>query len=100
MRGHGMAVIGPDIVTTVFRAIFTRNTAVNERDAIILAALGGTDGQPGGGGRIRYLTEREKRDIIALGTSFYARAWELWVREVEAARSGELYQNSLGSPLG
>jgi hypothetical protein len=94
-----MAVIGPDIVTAVFRAIYTQSVADIQRDALILAALGGTDGQPGKSGRIRYLTEREKHDIIALGTSFSNRGWELWVREVEAAATGELYRNSLGSPL-
>ncbi|KAF1950774.1 arad-like aldolase/epimerase [Byssothecium circinans] len=99
MRGHGMVVIGQDIVTAVFRAIYTASVADIQRNALILAALGGKDGQPGRSGRIRYLTEREKHDIIALGTSFYFRDWELWVREVETAATGELYQNSLGSPL-
>lgn len=102
MRGHGMAIIGPDIVAAVFRSIYTRSVADTQRDALIVAALGGTDGQPekaGKGGLIQYLSEREKHDIMAFGTSFFNRAWELWVREVEAAAAGRLYQNSLGSPL-
>ncbi|KAF2188480.1 arad-like aldolase/epimerase [Zopfia rhizophila CBS 207.26] len=99
MRGHGMAVVGQDIVTAVFRAISTPNVADIQRDALILAALGGTDGQPGRSGRIRYLTEQEKRDIAAQGTSHHRRGWELWVREVEAAATKDLYRNCLGSPL-
>ncbi|KAH6702138.1 hypothetical protein BKA61DRAFT_681401 [Leptodontidium sp. MPI-SDFR-AT-0119] len=100
MRGHDMAVIGLDIVTAVFRAIYTQSVAEIRRDALILSALGCTDGQPPGKSRrIRYLTEREKHDTIALDTTFFNRAWELWVREVDAAATGELYRNSLGSPL-
>lgn len=100
MRGHDMAVIGLDIVTAVFRAIYTQSIAEIRRDALILSALGCTDGQPPGKSRrIRYLTEREKHDSIALDTTFFNRAWELWVREVDAAATGELYRNSLGSPL-
>ncbi|KAH9205727.1 hypothetical protein DL95DRAFT_528689 [Leptodontidium sp. 2 PMI_412] len=99
MRGYDMAVIGLDIVTAVFRAIYTQSVAEIQRDTLILSALGGTDGQPGKSRRIRYLTEREKHDSIALDTTFFNRAWELWVREVDAAATGELYRNSLGSPL-
>ncbi|KAF2190322.1 arad-like aldolase/epimerase [Zopfia rhizophila CBS 207.26] len=99
MRGHGMAVISEDIETAVFRAIYTASVADIQRDAIMLAALGGENGQPGRSGRIWYLSEREKRDIISQGTSFYLRGWELWVREVEVAAAGPIYQNSLSSPL-
>lgn len=100
MRGHGMAVIGPDIVTTVFQAIITQRAANTQRDTILLAALGGADGQPGQvPGRIQYLSDRERRDIIGLGTGFYSRGWEVWVSEVEAAARGRLYQNALPSPI-
>ncbi|KAH8755391.1 class II aldolase and Adducin N-terminal domain-containing protein [Diaporthe sp. PMI_573] len=100
MRGHGMTVIGPDIVTAVFRAVYTPGAANDQKDAIGLAAHGGPDGQSGGGGGpIRYLTGRELNDIIGIGTSFYSRAWELWVRQTEAAANKDIYKNTVGSPL-
>lgn len=103
MTGHGMAVVGPDIITAVFRAISTRNAAQEELASIELAVLGNGNGQPRGNtgnGRVQYLTKREVSDIVDFGTSFYNRAWELWVAEAEAeaAAKGRLYQNNLGDP--
>jgi ribulose-5-phosphate 4-epimerase/fuculose-1-phosphate aldolase len=42
MRGHGLAVIGPDIAAAVFRSIKTRNAANTQRESLIVAALGGS----------------------------------------------------------
>lgn len=102
MRGHGMAVAGASIIDAVFRAIYAVIAAEEEVAALTLAALGGADGQPqlGGSGTIKYLSEEEKAAIGGAGIlTNEGRSWEFWVREVEAAASGALYRNELGSPI-
>ena len=68
MRGHGNAVAGPDLKTTVFRAIYTEVNAKLQMQAVML------------GGPITFLNqyEQEKRQNVD-------RPWETWRKQVGAA---------------
>jgi ribulose-5-phosphate 4-epimerase/fuculose-1-phosphate aldolase len=65
MRGHGNAVAGPDLKTTVFRAIYTEVNAKLQMQAVML------------GGPINFLNqyEQEKRQNVD-------RPWETWRKEL------------------
>jgi len=103
MTGHGMAIQGANVIDAVFVAINTAIAAREQTKAITLAALAGNRGQPVCNGNqcsmIRYLTEEEKGAIVGQILDFEGRGWELWVREVQAAAAGHIYQNALGSPI-
>src|SRR3954470_22709573 len=68
MRGHGNAVAGPDLKTTVFRAIYTEVNAKLQMQAVML------------GGPIIFLNEYEaaKRQNVD-------RPWETWRKQVGAS---------------
>jgi len=66
MRGHGNAVVGPDVRTAVRRAI---NTEVNARLLATALQIGGP---------INYLSSEEAAAMEALGPAAYNRAWDLW----------------------
>jgi HCOMODA/2-hydroxy-3-carboxy-muconic semialdehyde decarboxylase len=65
MRGHGNAVAGPDLKTTVFRAIYTEVNAKLQMQAVML------------GGPITFLNqyEQEKRQNVD-------RPWDTWRKEL------------------
>jgi HCOMODA/2-hydroxy-3-carboxy-muconic semialdehyde decarboxylase len=67
MRGHGNAVAGPDLKTTVFRAIYTEVNAKLQMQAVML------------GGPITFLNQYEqaKRQNVD-------RPWETWRKQVGA----------------
>jgi HCOMODA/2-hydroxy-3-carboxy-muconic semialdehyde decarboxylase len=65
MRGHGNAVAGPDLKTTVFRAIYTEVNAKLQMQAAML------------GGRVNFLNEFEQ-----LKTQNVDRPWATWKKEV------------------
>ena len=65
MRGHGNAVAGPDLKTTVFRAIYTEVNAKLQMQAVML------------GGPINFLNEYEQ-----LKTQNVDRPWAAWKKQV------------------
>jgi len=75
MRGHGMAVAGPALPLTVFRAIYTEVNARLQTQAIEI------------GGPITFLTLEESEKADKVIDQVHLRAWDLWKRE-EMARSG------------
>jgi len=74
MRGHGMAVVGPALPLTVFRAIYTEVNARLQTQAIEI------------GGPITFLTPEESEKANKVIDQVHLRAWELWKRE-EMAKS-------------
>ena len=76
MRGHGMAVAGPALPLTVFRAIYTEVNARLQTQAIEI------------GGPITFLTPEESEKADKVIDQVHLRAWDLWKRE-EMARSGK-----------
>jgi HCOMODA/2-hydroxy-3-carboxy-muconic semialdehyde decarboxylase len=67
MRGHGNAVAGPDLKTTVFRAIYTEINAKLQIQAVML------------GGPITFLNEYE-----AAKKQNVDRPWDTWRKELGA----------------
>jgi HCOMODA/2-hydroxy-3-carboxy-muconic semialdehyde decarboxylase len=67
MRGHGNAVAGPDLKTTVFRAIYTEVNAKLQMQAVML------------GGPINFLNEYE-----AAKKQNVDRPWDTWRKDVDA----------------
>ena len=76
MRGHGMAVTGPSLPLTVFRAIYTEVNARLQTQAIEI------------GGPITFLAPEESEKSNKVIDQIHLRAWDLWKRE-EVARSGK-----------
>jgi ribulose-5-phosphate 4-epimerase/fuculose-1-phosphate aldolase len=76
MRGHGMAVAGPSLPLTVFRAVYTEVNARLQTQAIEI------------GGPITFLAPEESEKSNKLIDQIHLRAWDLWKRE-EMARSGK-----------
>ena|SRR6266480_1971544 len=96
-RGHGFTTLGPSIELAVFRAIYAQTNAQVQTGATALASLAGRAGQPDGGGKVKYLSERERVDTQLSIEPTSNRPWQLWVREVETYPGG-LYVNVLGTP--
>ena len=67
MRGHGNAVAGPDLKTTVFRAIYTEVNAKLQMQAVML------------GGPINFLNEYEEKKSQNVD-----RPWHTWKKQVGA----------------
>jgi ribulose-5-phosphate 4-epimerase/fuculose-1-phosphate aldolase len=76
MRGHGMAVAGPGLPLTVFRAIYTEVNARLQTQAIEI------------GGPITFLAPEESEKANKLLDQIHLRAWDLWKRE-EMAKSAK-----------
>jgi HCOMODA/2-hydroxy-3-carboxy-muconic semialdehyde decarboxylase len=68
MRGHGNAVAGPDLKTTVFRAIYTEVNARLQMQATML------------GGPIKFLNEYEQEKLQNVD-----RPWDAWRKQVGAS---------------
>ncbi|KAK5210458.1 hypothetical protein LTR47_000349 [Exophiala xenobiotica] len=89
MRGHGYTVAARSIEECVFRAIYTRDNATIQTASLGLsAAYRGTGDSPT---EIQYLRDDEIEGATGIALTGWARAWGLWVREVEAAN---LYASS------
>lgn len=65
MRGHGITVVGEDLRSAVFRAVYTVVNAQVQAKALAL-------GQP------TYLTDGEARAATASNVGQMTRAWDLW----------------------
>ncbi|PPQ93083.1 hypothetical protein CVT25_003115 [Psilocybe cyanescens] len=83
MKGHGMAVKGAGIRDAVFRAFYTKQSAVVQLQAMALS-----------GGKMTGLDAREAADAATTneGQSLLNRAWDLWVAQVS---DNPLYINDL-----
>ena len=73
MRGHGNVCVGPDIMTAVYRAIYTE---VNARLQMQAMALGGP---------IRYLAQGEYELIQNRSDKNFDRPWRMWKERVTKA---------------
>ncbi|WP_037225549.1 class II aldolase/adducin family protein [Roseomonas gilardii] len=69
MRGHGSTVVGADVRQAVYRAIYAEVSAKMQVEALRL-------------GPVTYLTPEEATSAAAASDSQIARAWDLWVSEV------------------
>ena len=76
MRGHGMAVVGPTLPLTVYRAIYTEVNARLQTQAIEI------------GGPITFLSPEEAEKAGKVNDQIHLRAWDLWKRE-EIAKTGK-----------
>jgi HCOMODA/2-hydroxy-3-carboxy-muconic semialdehyde decarboxylase len=71
MRGHGVAVVGPNLRFAVGRSIYLEANASIQLQAIGL------------GGEVTYLSPEEAATVMATGENRgYERPWELWKRHV------------------
>jgi HCOMODA/2-hydroxy-3-carboxy-muconic semialdehyde decarboxylase len=66
MRGHGNVCVGPDVMTAVYRAIYTEVNARLQAQAIAL------------GGPITFLAPEECDLITGRGDTNYQRPWAMW----------------------
>jgi HCOMODA/2-hydroxy-3-carboxy-muconic semialdehyde decarboxylase len=70
MRGHGVAVVGPDIKFAVGRSIYLEMNARVQLQAMQL------------GGPVTYLDPEEAKAVMAAGENRrYERPWEMWKRK-------------------
>jgi HCOMODA/2-hydroxy-3-carboxy-muconic semialdehyde decarboxylase len=67
MRGHGNAIAGPDLKTTVFRSIYTEVNAKLQMQAVML------------GGPINFLNQYEEKKAQNVD-----RPWDTWRKQVGA----------------
>ncbi|EXJ91879.1 hypothetical protein A1O3_00429 [Capronia epimyces CBS 606.96] len=79
MRKHGFTVVGRDVVTAVYRAIYTRINAEVQTKAMATAGFQG-------------LTSEQSKDCAVMNEEYQQKPWKLWVREVERL---PLYENTL-----
>jgi HCOMODA/2-hydroxy-3-carboxy-muconic semialdehyde decarboxylase len=70
MRGHGLAAVGPDLRTAVFRAVYTEVNARIQHQALAL------------GGPLAALSPEEGALADAVNLRSAARAWEYWMGRV------------------
>jgi ribulose-5-phosphate 4-epimerase/fuculose-1-phosphate aldolase len=66
MRGHGNVCVGPDIMTAVYRAVYTEVNARLQAQAIAL------------GGPINFLDPEECELITGRRDTNYQRPWAMW----------------------
>jgi hypothetical protein len=83
MRGHGYTVAATRIEVCVFQAIYTKKNAAIQTASLGLRAAyyGNYDAAAG----IQYLHDHEIEGAADISQSGWARAWGLFIREVEAA---------------
>lgn len=72
MRGHGSVTVGCSIKQTVFRAIYTENSARLQMEAARL-------------GEINFLTDGEAQSTSDMNDLHLDRPWEMWKRRVMIA---------------
>ena len=85
MRGHGYTVVAPSIEQCIFRAIYTKQNATIQTTSLSLVAAHSGGGQRSTHSGVQYLHDDELSDTAGISRTGWQRAWELWVREVEAA---------------
>jgi ribulose-5-phosphate 4-epimerase/fuculose-1-phosphate aldolase len=73
MRGHGSICVGPDIMTAVYRAVYTEVNAKLQAQAIAL------------GGPITYLAPGEWETITNRGDKNFDRPWQMWKSRITTA---------------
>jgi len=83
MRRHGFTCVAANIVTAVYRAIYTRINAEAQTKAMAIASTGGD---------FQALTREQARGCSVMCETFQDKPWKLWVREVQRL---PLYENSL-----
>jgi ribulose-5-phosphate 4-epimerase/fuculose-1-phosphate aldolase len=66
MRGHGNVCVGPDVMTAVYRAVYTEVNARLQAQAIAL------------GGEIKFLAPEECDLITGRRDTNYQRPWTMW----------------------
>lgn len=86
-RGHGFATVGTSVEESVYRAIYTTYNAATQASALEVENAAGK-----GADMLKYLTEREAADCVAMNRGSYGKAWPLWQAQVEA---NALYKNDL-----
>jgi len=72
MRGHGNVCVGSDIITAVYRAVYTEVNAKLQAQAIAL------------GGGVTYLAQGEWELIANRGDKNFDRPWQMWKSRVMA----------------
>jgi ribulose-5-phosphate 4-epimerase/fuculose-1-phosphate aldolase len=75
LRGHGSAVVAPDIRLAVYRAIYLEVNARIQSEALRL-------------GPVTYLNAAEAANIDVVNAAQIERSWDLWCREIHAPGSG------------
>ncbi|KAI1615573.1 class II aldolase and Adducin N-terminal domain-containing protein [Exophiala viscosa] len=90
MKRHGFTCVAGNLVTAVYRAIYTKINAEVQTKAMTMAKMHsyGVDGQSGFGG----LTEEQGEGCKVMCETYQDKPWRLWVREVER---NPLYENTL-----
>ncbi len=73
MRGHGNICVGPDIMTAVYRAVYTEVNAKLQAQAIAL------------GGAINYLAPGEWELITKRADKNFDRPWQMWKSRIVTA---------------
>lgn len=106
MRGHGYTVAAPSMEECIFRAIYTKqNAAIQTTSLGLMTAAAQHCTDAGGQGNstdselkaIQYLHDDELEEAAGISRTGWQRAWELWVREVEAS---PLYPQVWSQPPG
>jgi ribulose-5-phosphate 4-epimerase/fuculose-1-phosphate aldolase len=93
MRRHGFTCVGRDVVTAVYRAVYTRINAEAQTKAMAIAKHNpDSEGKVVFGEGFEGLTDEQIKGTSVMCERFQDKPWRLWVREVE--RSG-LYDNIL-----
>ncbi|KAL2424168.1 Decarboxylase tropJ [Exophiala dermatitidis] len=93
MRRQGYTVVGRDIITAVYRAIYTRINAEAQTKAMAIAnhAVNGPHAE-----QLSFsfqgLTDEQSKGCAVMNEGYQAKPWRLWVREVERL---PLYENTL-----
>ena len=93
MRRHGFTAVGGDIVTAVYRAIYTKINAEAQTKAMAIAQHAGLEiAKTDKDGGFQAITEEQVVGCKIMNERFHDKPWKLWVREVERL---PLYENSL-----
>lgn len=98
MRRHGFSCVGRDIVTAVYRAIYTRINAEAQTKAMAIAKHNpDPQGQVVYGDGFDGITREQEKGTKIMCERFQDKPWRLWVREVER---NPLYENTLSEKSG
>jgi ribulose-5-phosphate 4-epimerase/fuculose-1-phosphate aldolase len=92
MRRHGFTTWGPDIKTAVYRAVYTRENAAVQANAMALDTAFEQSGLTMEANfEFGPLTEQEAKDCKIMNEGTQDRPWAMWVKEVER---NPLYDNT------
>jgi ribulose-5-phosphate 4-epimerase/fuculose-1-phosphate aldolase len=93
MRRHGFTCVADNLVTAVYRAIYTRINAEAQTKAMAIGAY-----VPGAGvaavADLEALTPQQGEGCAVMCETYQDKPWRLWVREVERL---PLYENALSA---